>query len=197
MTIVGFKPVNHPQQIAARGGVACDDTDDRRTTPDVFAPWNARYRFTLDAAANADNAKCAAFYSRENSGLTNPWSGRVWCNPPFSNLRAWVEKADRETREGRADVVCMLLPANRCEQRWWQMFIEPYRDREPRGGVRVKTTFLAGRIRFDRPSWIAPAKGDRPPFGCVVVTWERIDGEVWTHDHIAQAWPDVNTEQAA
>src|SRR5574343_540902 len=54
VTIVGFKPVNHPQQIAARGGVACDDTDDRRTTPDVFAPWNARYRFTLDAAANAD-----------------------------------------------------------------------------------------------------------------------------------------------
>lgn len=83
MTIVGFKPVNHPQQVAKRGGEVCDDTDDRRTTPDVFAPWNARYRFTLDAAANAENAKCTAFYSRANSGMTNPWHGRVWCNPPW------------------------------------------------------------------------------------------------------------------
>lgn len=28
----------------------------------------------------------------------------------------------------------------------------------------------------------------------VEVVWP---GEVWTHDHIAQAWPDDNTERAA
>lgn len=175
MVIMGFKPRNHPQRIAAAGGVADDSIDDRRTPPEVFDPWNRRFRFTLDAAASMENAKCPAYYTLETSGLSHPWSGRVWCNPPFSNLAGWVGKANDEMRrEGGPDLVCMLLPANRTEQRFWQRLIEPYRDRAPREGVRLTTTFLNGRTRFIRPDWNAPSKGDRPPFGCVIVLWERV-----------------------
>jgi phage N-6-adenine-methyltransferase len=175
MTIMGRKPRNHPQQVAARGGVPDDSVDDRRTIPEVFDPWNRRYRFTLDAAASPDNAKCPAFYSLETSGLTHPWSGRVWCNPPYSKCAAWVAKAhDEMHRPDGPELVCMLLPANRCEQKWWQYYVEPNRDRAPReDGVRLTTTFLHGRPRFDRPNWKAPAKGDRPPFGLVVLLWTR------------------------
>jgi phage N-6-adenine-methyltransferase len=177
VTILGRKPRNHPQQVAARGGVPDDSVDDRRTRAEVFEPWHRRYAFTLDAAANADNAKCAAFYSIEKSGLTHQWAGRVWCNPPFSNCAAWVAKAHEEIRRAAGpDLVCMLLPANRCEQKWWQVYVEPYRDRSPVGGVRLTSTFLPGRPRFDRPDWRAPRKGDRPPFGLVVLTWTRASG---------------------
>jgi phage N-6-adenine-methyltransferase len=173
MTIMRFKPRNHPQQIAARNGAVCDATDDRRTPPEIFGPWESRFRFTLDVAASAENAKCRRFFTLADDGLSQSWSGeRVWCNPPFSGCAAWVTKAWDEMRAG-CEVVVMLLPANRTEQRWWQMLVEPYRDRSPRDGLSLRCTFLQGRLRFIRPDFVAPAKGDRPPFGCCVLAWER------------------------
>lgn len=41
-------------------------------------------RFTLDAAATAENAKCQRFFTREQDSLSLDWSGVVWLNPPFS-----------------------------------------------------------------------------------------------------------------
>lgn len=31
-------------------------------------------------------------YTLADDGLKQPWSGFVWLNPPFSNVRPWVEK---------------------------------------------------------------------------------------------------------
>lgn len=68
----------------------------------------------------------------------------------------------------------MLLPANRTEQRWWQELVEPFRDtRRFRGGIRFRVRFVPGRVRFIRPAWVKPAKGDRPPFGVCLLIWER------------------------
>jgi phage N-6-adenine-methyltransferase len=169
--ILGKKPRNHPQQVRRLG---VDDTiDDRRTPGSVFDPLHAEHRFTLDAAASAENAKLPRFYTRESDGLAQPWTGeRVWCNPPYSAIEPWVVKAWREMRGG-CELVAMLLPANRAEQGWWQSHVEPHRERT-RDGIRLTTRFLPGRIRFGRPGWEKPAKGDRPPFGLVVLTWERV-----------------------
>lgn len=109
-------------------------------------------------------------------GLAQSWRDeRVWCNPPYSNIVAWVEKAREEMECNCCESVTMLLPANRCEQKWWQANIEPHRDRSrPFRGVVVSSHFLAGRMRFDWPAGrVVPAKGDRPPFGLVLVTWRR------------------------
>lgn len=170
MTIMGFKPRNHPQQVARNNG-ADDETDDRRTPTEIFQPQHAMHHFTLDVAASDENAKCARYYTLATNGLTQKWTGeRVWCNPPFSNCAGWVAKAWEEMRTG-CELVVMLLPANRTEQRWWQARVEPFRDRAPREGIRLTCTFLQGRLRFIRPDFVAPAKGDRPPFGCCVLTW--------------------------
>jgi phage N-6-adenine-methyltransferase len=165
VTLVGFKARNHPQQTVK------DAVDDRGTTADFFAQMTERFGpFDLDVAAASHNAKCERYYTIEDDGLTQPWNAeRVWCNPPYSNIGAWVERAWWLFCAGQARNIVMLLPANRTEQKWWQEHIEPRRDR-PNSPLRVE--FLPGRMRFDRPGVVIGPKGDRPPFGCCLLIWE-------------------------
>lgn len=60
-------------------------------------------------------------------GLASYWGStehpsRVWLNCPYDqkSLSDWTDKAVREVTEGRALVVCALLPAVKSEQDWWQ-----------------------------------------------------------------------------
>jgi phage N-6-adenine-methyltransferase len=167
VSLVSFAARNHPQQ-AVR-----DEVDDRRTPDDVFVPLNSKHTFTLDVAASDRNTKCARYFTRHDDGLLRSWKDeRVWCNPPFSRLEPWIAKAWQEMEAG-CELVVMLLPANRCEQKFWQQWVEPFRDAPPQQGIRLTTRFLKGRPRFAAPDAPVPHKGDRPPFGCVLLTWER------------------------
>lgn len=168
MTLAGFKSSNHPQQTGKRG--ALDEVDDRGTHPDYFGPWNERFGgFTLDVAAAPHNTKCERFYTREDDGLAQSWAGeRVWCNPPYSNLHAWVSKAWAEWPKTHG--IVMLLPANRPEQKWWQELVEPNRDQSDSP---LTVEFLPGRMRFIRPDAVIGPKGDRPPFGCCLLIWTQ------------------------
>jgi phage N-6-adenine-methyltransferase len=166
VSLVGFRAQNHGQQVTKRG--ALDVVDDRGTDPEFFAKMVERFGpFDLDAAASAANAKCERFYTLDDDALTQPWNGRVWCNPPYSNLGAWVFKAHQQYMLGNAELIVMLLPANRTEQAWWQNEVEVGRDKP--GGPKVE--FLPGRMRFERPGAVIGPKGDRPPFGCCLVIW--------------------------
>lgn len=160
MSLVGFKAQNHPQQ-ATKPVV-----DDRATAPEVFGPLQERFRFSIDVAAQPHNAKLPRYFTPEQNGLEQSWTGeRVWCNPPYSSIEPWVKKA----RECDAELVVLLLPANRTEQGWWQRHIEPFRDRA--GGCRVE--FLAGRMRFIRSDRDSIGPNERPPFGVCLVIWDR------------------------
>lgn len=161
MSLIRFKAQNHPQQPVR------DQVDDRGTSPEDFAWFNTLGPFTLDVAAASHNAKCDRYFTVRDDGLRQSWAGeRVWCNPPYSNIGAWVEKAWEE--HGTADGIAMLLPANRCEQSWWQRHVEPCRDRT---GV-LRVTFLPGRMRFIRAGEKRVGMNERPPFGCCLLTWD-------------------------
>lgn len=162
MSLIGFKARNHPQQKRN------PKVDDRATTPEVFDPLNERFEFTLDVAASAENAKCERYYTITDDGLSQPWHGRVWCNPPYSDIAPWVAKAWWEFRIGRAELIVMLLPANRTEQSWWQDHIEPDRDQDK--GLRIE--FLRGRLRFIEPGDTEVKPNARPPFGCCLAIWK-------------------------
>jgi phage N-6-adenine-methyltransferase len=159
MSLVGFKAQNHPQQCAK------DEVDDRAIRDEDFGPLHERFRFTIDVAAAPHNAKLSRYWTRHDDALSQPWAGeRVWCNPPYSEIGRWVEYAWSQP----ADLIVMLLPANRTEQQWWQQWVEPYhRRRDPSFTVE----FLPGRMRFDRPGAVIGPKGDRPPFGCCLLIW--------------------------
>ena len=165
MSLVGFKAQNHRQQVGRRG--PNPKVDDRATTPEVFAPLHERFGFTIDVAAYPHNAKCERFYAPEDNGLLQSWSGeRVWCNPPYSSIEPWLEKAWAEWQLGNPDLIVMLVPANRTEQGWWQRQVEPYR----RAGT-LAVEFLPGRLRFIKHGHDKVEPNQRPPFGCCLLIW--------------------------
>ena len=171
MSLVGFKAQNHPQQTRFRAA-AKDHIDDRATTSEVFGPLHERFGFTVDVAAAAHNAKLERFYSIDDDGLAQSWSDEhVWCNPPYSNIRPWVEKAWAEMQRAPdlpSLLIVMLLPANRTEQRWWQELVEPaLRAKHPA----FHCEFLPGRIRFLRKGQSEIGPNERPPFGCCLLIW--------------------------
>jgi phage N-6-adenine-methyltransferase len=157
---------NHPAQVKANG--PNDEVDDRATHPMDFAEiaedWGP---FTIDVAAASHNTKCDRFYDRQQDGLAQSWAGEtVWCNPPYSDIAPWVRKAWAE-HQGTTAIV-MLLPANRTEQSWWQLMVEPFRDRR---NTTLTTMFLPGRMRFLKRGQTAIGPNERPPFGCVLLVW--------------------------
>lgn len=114
------------------------------TPQDLFDKLNAEFRFTLDVCATADNAKCLRYYTPEQDGLSQPWEGIVWCNPPYGRgVGAWVQKAARSALAGAT--VVMLLPA-RTDTRWFHRWI--YR--------RAEIRFLPGRLKFGGAKNSAP-----------------------------------------
>lgn len=152
------------------GAGPCED--DERYTSEKDLEWCRRLAgveaFTLDVAA-CEAAHCAPrWYGIKSNGLLQPWSGDVWCNPPYSELEPWLVKAwaewrRREARELRS--IAMLLPATRTEQPWWHQYVEPYRDGRGRA---LTVHFLPGRPRFRRPG-SGPLSS--PPFGCCLLVW--------------------------
>lgn len=162
--LLGFQSKNHPQQTRYKG--SRPDVDDRAMVPADFHVLQKRFRFTLDVAASAENTKLTNYYTKQDNGLAQDWSGyRVYCNPPYSDIAPWVRKA---WASRRSDLVVMVLPNNRAEQGWWQELIEPYRDRP--GSVLV-TENVAGRMRFLKPGQSTIKPNERPPFGIVLCVW--------------------------
>ena len=85
--------------------------------PDYFDPCPAAYR-----AAPVVN------------GLSIPWHGRVWCNPPYSMMAPWVTKAMTEP----VDELLLLCPAY-TETKWFTpLFNYPL-------------CFIHGRVNFHTP----------------------------------------------
>lgn len=137
-------------------------TDLWETPQDFFDMLDAEFGFTLDAAADAQNHKCPRYYTREQDGLKQPWTGTVWCNPPYGRqIGEWVQKASYENAVNNNTIV-MLLPA-RTDTRWFHTYIY----KQPN----VETRFVRGRLKFG-------GRKDNAPFPNMVVIFKPKDAGV-------------------
>lgn len=149
--------------------------DERYSTRETVEWCKARAgvdAFDLDVAACEESHWAPRWYSKAEDGLRRPWFGRVWCNPPYSDIEPWLEKAWAEWNE-RPSIYCiaMLIPATRTEQPFWQKHVEPFRD-DNYPVQEFTTHFMAGRTAFARPGsgGVGQSGG---PFGCVLCVWRR------------------------
>ena len=133
-------------------------TDLWETPQEFFDELDAEFHFSLDVCAVSDNAKCATYYTPEQDGLSQPWTGVVWCNPPYGrNIGKWVQKAHEENRRNNNYIV-MLLPA-RTDTRWFHDYIL--------GKAEIR--FIRGRLKF------GGAKNSAPFPSMVVVFRPKIE----------------------
>lgn len=88
------------------------DRNDYETPSWVYNALEVVFNFKVDLAANQYNTKCPEFYSEEQDSLKQPWhhsSSWLWINPPYSPLKPWIEKCQKEADLG-AKIVVLVPP---------------------------------------------------------------------------------------
>lgn len=120
-------------------------SDEWATPQELYDKLDAEFDFNLDPCASDINHKCDTYYTAEIDGLQQKWGGyRVFCNPPYSNIAKWVEKAFRETRNDNTLVV-LLIPS-RTDTRYFHDYILH----------RAEIRYIKGRLKFGESKNSAP-----------------------------------------
>lgn len=161
------------------------DSDTRDTPADLFTELTTLYGkpFSLDVCACHSNTKVpGAYYVLGGlasfgklvrpgvDGLTGRWTPDWYCNPPFSEIGRWVDKAWACGQPG-----LMIVPNTKGEQGWWQNKVEPFRDgRAAASGIRLETRFMPARRAFlqdGKPILTEKGTVGSPRFGLVALIW--------------------------
>ena len=102
----------------------------------------------MDVAASRDNSLVHAnYWTKENDALTQNWGWRNWCNPPYSDITPWVEKAIDEMNRG--SLTAMLLPAD-TSVKWFRLAFENC----------TECHFISGRLSFINAETQNPVSGN-------------------------------------
>lgn len=119
------------------------NNDEWSTPQELFDELDREFHFTLDPCGTDENHKCSLYFSKD--GLSQNWGGhRVFCNPPYSQIGRWVEKAYRETRTDNTLVV-LLIPS-RTDTKYFHDYIYQ----------RCEIRFIKGRLKFNKSKDNAP-----------------------------------------
>ena len=125
-------------------GMFTSRTDEWETPQYLFDELNEQFGFETDVCALPENAKCAKYFTPEQNGLSQEWSGVCWMNPPYGRqIKDWVKKAYESAQNNKATVVC-LLPA-RTDTSWWHDYC-----------MKGEIKFLRGRLKFGDSKNSAP-----------------------------------------
>ena len=121
--------------------------NDWSTPQAFFDKLNDEFKFTLDACALPENAKCKLYFTPEMDGLSQDWSGHaVFVNPPYGKqIAAWVEKCYHESQRENTKVV-LLIPT-RTDTVYFHHFI--YKKAK-------EIRFIKGRLKFGNSKNSAP-----------------------------------------
>jgi len=112
---------------------------------------SAMGEFDLDPCAGPSNHARINLRATEGANdLTHPWEGRVWLNPPYSNVHDWLERLIAHN-----DGVALVNA--RPETQWFQRAAH----------CALATLWLKRRIGFIRPD----GKATHPPVGSVLLAY--------------------------
>jgi len=129
-----------------------------QTPPSFYKRIDEEFNFAIDVAASKHN-HLAPFYIDEqmNALGDNVWpSVACWCNPPYSNIGPWVDKAVEAARGGAT--VVMLVPSD-TSVKWFKRAWD----------TASEMRFISGRISFINADTGKPVNGNNK--GSVLIIW--------------------------
>jgi phage N-6-adenine-methyltransferase len=169
-----LSPVDHKRAFFTHAGNASVHHG-WETPPDLLAALYSVFgRFDLDPCSprrSRPPVKARTHFTADDDGLSLPWHGDVFVNPPYGRqIATWIAKACDEVAIGNARIVVALIPA-RTDTQYWHQHVAGKAD----------ITFLKGRLRF--------GDGDRPaPFPSALAIW---GADSATLDRLDAAFPDA------
>jgi phage N-6-adenine-methyltransferase len=175
-----------PRIVKRKGYAACMSSKDQtwqtpRTLLDAILAAADREDFDLDPCSpRADGpVPAATHWTEADDGLSRPWTGLVFVNPPYSRaLPRWAAKCATEADAGDA-VVVGLVPS-RTDTRWWHDNV----------AGRADVVALKGRLRFGGGAGSAP-------FPSAIAVWGSPDLAKRIAATIGGAWLIANAPAAA
>jgi site-specific DNA-methyltransferase (adenine-specific) len=133
-------------------------SDSWATPQAFFDELDKEFHFDLDPCADDQNHKCPLYFTKEQDGLKQDWSGHiVFCNPPYGRrIGQWVEKAFREGCKDNTIVV--LLVHARTDTKWFHDFVYHRAEIRP---VRGRLKFGGGAVNAPFPSMVVIYRGPK------------------------------------
>lgn len=92
--------------------------DDWGTPQALYDALDREFRFDVDVCAHEGNHKHERYWTVEDDGLKQDWSGLTcFMNPPYGRtIGQWIHKAAESASQGA--VVVAVIPC-RTDARWW------------------------------------------------------------------------------
>ena len=126
-------------------------TDKWMTPPEVYESLNKEFQFNFDP--------CPIDWKEGDvDGLTVEWGTSTFCNPPYSKVAKWIEKAHSEWKKGKTVVMLINVIT---DTKAFHDYI--YNKAELR--------FFKGRLKFINPSADASAKTQASPKPSMLVVF--------------------------
>lgn len=139
------------------------------TPPELFAGLSEHWRFRLDVCAEPWSAKCKTYYTEAEDGLEQLWytqGAYAFCNPPFKQIRKWIQKAMYEKYERRNSSL-LLVPAS-VGTNWFHDLAKP----------NAEIFLMKGRTQFYLPE----GQKTKPMGSCMLLDFNAEGGFVGVAD---------------
>lgn len=130
--------------------------DSWQTPKEIFNSLFLEFNFSCDVAADEENSFCDFHYDQHDNALNQQWFDTNWCNPPYSNIAPWIEKAIEQHAFGRTTV--MIVPAD-TSVKWFKLAYESCNE------VRL----ISGGLSFINAATQKPVNGNNK--GSVLFIW--------------------------
>lgn len=136
------------------------ESDEWYTPPHIFDALGMT--FDLDPASPAGGlpwVPALRFLSKADDGLSAPWHGRVWLNPPYGPLtEPWMRRL-----AAHGDGVALVFA--RTETRWWHATVP----------AASAVCFIAGRLHFCDAQGVAAKHNSGAPSALVAYGQENAE----------------------